>query len=69
MLAPRHLIISPYPNQYESDWLLKDGTPVLLRPMRPEDEPLVVDLLDNCSERYDLFSVFSRGQKLDPSML
>ncbi len=27
--APRHLIISPYPNQYESEWLLKDGTPVL----------------------------------------
>jgi acetyltransferase len=36
--APRHLIISPYPNQYESNWLLKDGTPVLIRPVKPEDE-------------------------------
>lgn len=57
--APRHLIISPYPNQYESDWLLKDGTPVLIRPMKPEDEPLVEDLLDNCSEQTIYFRYFS----------
>ena len=30
--APRHLIIAPYPNQYERDWMMRDGTPVLLRP-------------------------------------
>ena len=56
--APRHLIISPYPNQYESDWLLKDGTPVLIRPMKPEDESLVADLLDNCSEQTIYFRYF-----------
>jgi acetyltransferase len=56
--APRHLIISPYPNQYESDWLLEDGTPVLIRPMKPEDEPLVADLLDNCSEQTIYFRYF-----------
>jgi acetyltransferase len=56
--APRHLIISPYPNQYESDWLLEDGTPVLLRPMKPEDEPMVADLLDNCSEQTIYFRYF-----------
>ncbi len=56
--APRHLIISPYPNQYESDWLLKDGTPVLIRPMKPEDEPLVEDLLDNCSDQTLYFRYF-----------
>jgi acetyltransferase len=49
--APRHLIIAPYPNQYESDWMLEDGTPVLLRPIRPEDEALVKGLLENCSEQ------------------
>lgn len=56
--APRHLIISPYPNQYESEWLLKDGTPILIRPMKPEDEPLVADLLDNCSEQTIYFRYF-----------
>jgi acetyltransferase len=56
--APRHLIISPYPNQYESEWLLKDGTPVLIRPVKPEDESLVAELLDNCSERTIYFRYF-----------
>jgi acetyltransferase len=57
--APRHLIISPYPNQYESDWMLKDGTPVLIRPIKPEDESLVANLLDNCSEQTIYFRYFS----------
>jgi acetyltransferase len=56
--APRHLIISPYPNQYESDWLLEDGTPVLLRPMRPEDEALVADFLKDCSDETLYFRYF-----------
>ena len=56
--APRHLIIAPYPNQYESDWLLEDGTPVLLRPIRPEDETLVKELLENCSEQTLYFRYF-----------
>jgi acetyltransferase len=56
--APRHLIISPYPNQYESNWLLKDGTPVLIRPVRPEDEHLVADLLHNCSDQTIYFRYF-----------
>jgi acetyltransferase len=56
--APRHLIIAPYPNQYESDWLLADGTPVLLRPMKPEDEALVKELLENCSDQTLYFRYF-----------
>ncbi|MEJ2671046.1 MAG: bifunctional acetate--CoA ligase family protein/GNAT family N-acetyltransferase [Deltaproteobacteria bacterium] len=55
---PRHLIIAPYPNQYESDWMLRDGTPVLLRPMKPEDEPLVSDFLSKCSEETIFFRYF-----------
>jgi acetyltransferase len=56
--APRHLIIAPYPNQYESDWMMRDGTPVLLRPMKPEDEPLVSDFLSKCSEETVYFRYF-----------
>ncbi|HEV2328913.1 MAG TPA: bifunctional acetate--CoA ligase family protein/GNAT family N-acetyltransferase [Verrucomicrobiae bacterium] len=33
--------IRPYPAQYVSKWKLKDGTPVTIRPIRPEDEPLI----------------------------
>jgi acetyltransferase len=35
-----HLVITPYPSRYTQMWRLPDGTDVLLRPIRPEDEPL-----------------------------
>jgi acetyltransferase len=37
------LAIRPYPFQYVTPAKLKDGTPVAIRPIRPEDEPLMVD--------------------------
>jgi acetyltransferase len=36
------LAIRPYPTQYVSSWKLKDKTPVTIRPIRPEDEPMLV---------------------------
>jgi acetyltransferase len=66
---PRHLIIAPYPNQFESDWLLRDGTPVLLRPMKPEDEPLVADFLRKCSEETIFFRYFKLIKKWTHEML
>jgi acetyltransferase len=35
--------IRPYPLQYRFVWSLPDGTPVTLRPIRPEDETLLVE--------------------------
>jgi acetyltransferase len=35
-------VIRPYPVEYISETTLRDGTPVKLRPIRAEDEPLVV---------------------------
>ena len=43
--------IRPYPAQYVWNWKLKDGTPVTIRPIRPEDEPLMVDFHRTLSER------------------
>ncbi|MGQ9700365.1 MAG: acetate--CoA ligase family protein, partial [Candidatus Bipolaricaulaceae bacterium] len=40
-----HLVIRPYPEGYERWVTLKDGTKVLLRPIRPEDEPLWHEML------------------------
>jgi len=45
-----HLVIRPYPEGYERKVTLKDGTEVLLRPIRPEDEPLWHEML-SCSSR------------------
>ena len=43
--------IRPYPSQYVWEWRLKDGTPVTIRPIRPEDEPLMVQFHTTLSER------------------
>jgi acetyltransferase len=43
--------IRPYPSQYTWDWKLKDGTAVTIRPIRPEDEPLMVQFHHTLSER------------------
>jgi len=45
-----HLVISPYPTRYVTPWSLGDGTPVILRPIRPEDEPLEYEMLNTLSE-------------------
>ncbi len=43
--------IRPYPIQYVSNWRMKDGNEVLIRPIRPEDEPAMVKFHENLSER------------------
>ncbi|HKU27757.1 MAG TPA: bifunctional acetate--CoA ligase family protein/GNAT family N-acetyltransferase [Candidatus Sulfotelmatobacter sp.] len=43
--------IRPYPSQYIHQWQFKDGTPVTIRPIRPEDEPLMVQFHKTLSER------------------
>ena len=43
--------IRPYPAQYVWEWTLKDRTPVTIRPIRPEDEPLMVQFHHTLSER------------------
>lgn len=45
-----HLAIRPYPYNYVLSILLKNGTPVTLRPIRPQDEPLIVEFHHELSE-------------------
>ena len=45
-----HLVIAPYPTRYVTPWRLNDGTEVILRPIRPEDEPLEHEMLTTVSE-------------------
>jgi acetyltransferase len=45
------LAIRPYPQQYVRPFLMKNGIEVLFRPMRPEDEPLLIKLHQALSER------------------
>lgn len=52
------LAIRPYPSQYVSPWEMQDGTPVTIRPIRPEDEPLMVKFHETLSERSVYFRYF-----------
>jgi len=52
------LAIRPYPQQYVSSWKLKDGSPILIRPIRPEDEPMMVKFHEVLSETSVHFRYF-----------
>ena len=43
------LAIAPYPTHLESEGQLRDGAVIQLRPVRPEDEPLLHDLAGHMS--------------------
>ena len=43
--------IRPYPSQYLAPWTMKDGNQVTIRPIRPEDEPLMVKFHETLSDR------------------
>jgi acetyltransferase len=53
------LAIRPYPTQYVENWKLKGGTPVTVRPIRPEDEPAMVGFHQGLSERSVYLRYFS----------
>jgi acetyltransferase len=38
------LAIRPYPRQYDQPWMAPDGRELRIRPIRPEDEPLLAEL-------------------------
>lgn len=55
-----HLVISPYPKKYETHWRMRNGEEVLLRPIKPEDEPLWLEMFKGFSEesiRYRFFEI------------
>jgi acetyltransferase len=57
-----HLVISPYPKKYETFWKLRDGRTVLLRPIKPEDEPMWLEMFQRFSDesiRYRFFQIIS----------
>jgi acetyltransferase len=45
------LAIRPYPSQYISQYSAKDGSQISIRPIRPEDEPAIVDFHATLSDR------------------
>ena len=58
------LAIRPYPSRYVTSWKLRDGTPVTIRPIKPEDEPLMVNFYQAPSE-HSVYMRYFAPLKLD----
>ncbi len=51
--------IRPYPSQYISRWKSHAGDSIIVRPIRPEDEPLLVQFHSTVSERSVYYRYFT----------
>ncbi len=61
-----HLAIRPYPTQYLSTWTMKNGKLLTIRPIRPEDEPLMIQFHTTLSEQsvyFRYFNLFKLSQR------
>jgi acetyltransferase len=61
------LSIRPYPQQYVDRYVTKTGVEVTIRPIRPEDEPLMVRFHETLSERsvyFRYFHMMKLGQRI-----
>lgn len=67
--SPKHLVISPYPGHYESRTVTTGGLSIFLRPIKPEDAPLFVDLFQSLSPTSIYYRFFSPLKSPSPSML
>ncbi|MBI5586080.1 MAG: bifunctional acetate--CoA ligase family protein/GNAT family N-acetyltransferase [Deltaproteobacteria bacterium] len=67
--SPQHLVISPYPNQYEKTLVCRGGLAILARPVKPEDAPLLEDLFRVLSARSIYYRFFRPLKEIPPELL
>jgi acetyltransferase len=64
-----HLVIPPYPRELNEDWTMRDGTEVLIRPIKPEDEPMEKELFSKISRQTEYFRFFGYLGEVNHDML
>jgi len=69
VVSPLHLVISPYPAQHESRAVTKGGLSVFVRPIKPEDAPLLVNLFNTLSPTSIYYRFFIPMKALPHNML
>jgi acetyltransferase len=67
--SPMHLVISPYPEEYEDHLTTEEGFRLFVRPVKPEDYPLFVEFLNSVSENSLYQRFLGRIKELTPAML
>jgi len=53
-----HLVISPYPSEYITEYTMSNGEKAILRPIKPEDELMEKEMFSNFSERTQRYRFF-----------
>ena len=66
--AGRRLAIRPYPKALERRAALPDGLPVFIRPMRPEDAPLLQAMVERMTPNDIRLRFFTPLRRLPPQM-
>jgi acetyltransferase len=69
MPSPLHLIISPYPNQYETNATSKSGLSLFIRPMKPEDAKMLQTLWSTFSPKTLYYRFSKQITELSPELL
>ena len=69
MHSPLHLVISPYPAQYEMSAITKGGVFIFIRPIKPEDEPLLADFFRKLSPQSIYARFFSPMKSIPRTMM
>ncbi|RME96782.1 MAG: GNAT family N-acetyltransferase, partial [Bacteroidetes bacterium] len=64
-----HLVISPYPEEYNYTSTLADGREVKIRPIKPEDEPLEQEFFNSLSRQTQYYRFFGYIKDVTHEML
>jgi acetyltransferase len=67
--SPLHLVISPYPEQYEFRFKTTSGIFLFIRPIKPEDAELFVELFNTLSPTSIYYRFFRAMKQLSHNML
>lgn len=67
--SPLHLVISPYPANNEYRMVTESGIKIFIRPVKPEDAPLYVNLIETLSPTSIYHRFFGVIKVLSPAML
>ncbi|WP_018606405.1 bifunctional acetyl coenzyme A synthetase (ADP forming), alpha domain/GNAT family N-acetyltransferase [Uliginosibacterium gangwonense] len=64
-----HMAIHPYPADLVSHWQLRDGSPVTIRPIKPEDAEMNQNFVRGLSAETKYLRFMSAMRELSPAML
>jgi acetyltransferase len=67
--SPQHLVISPYPSQYEETGVIAEDLKLFIRPIQPEDASLLKELFEILSPTSIYYRFFSPLKSLSQDML